>query len=78
MLSAVVIHKGDDYLPGPGFFALGRELSRETSDKLSFHSAELTRVQTPSHASRATQAETTSSRLGVRRDFESGASSWKP
>jgi hypothetical protein len=44
MLSAVVVHKGDDYLPGPGFFTLGRELGRETSDKLSFHSAELTRV----------------------------------
>jgi hypothetical protein len=44
MLSAVVIHKGDDYLPGPGFFTLGRKLRRETSDKLLFHSAELARV----------------------------------
>jgi len=44
MLSAVVIHKGDDYLPGPGFFKLGRELSRDTSDKLAFHSTELRRV----------------------------------
>ncbi len=44
MLSAVVIHKGDDYLPGPGFFTLGRELGRDTSDKLSFHSKELNRV----------------------------------
>jgi hypothetical protein len=44
MLSAVVIHKGDDYLPGPGFFKLGRELGRDTSDKLAFHSAELRRV----------------------------------
>jgi hypothetical protein len=44
MLSAVVIHKGDDYLSGPGFFKLGRELGRDTSDKLAFHSAELRRV----------------------------------
>lgn len=45
MLSAVVIHKGDDYLPGPGFFSLGRELGRDTSDRLAFHSTELGRVQ---------------------------------
>jgi hypothetical protein len=45
MLSAVVIHKGDDYLSrGPGFFKLGRELGRDTSDKLAFHSAELRKV----------------------------------
>jgi hypothetical protein len=44
MLSAVVIHKGDDYLPGPGFFKLGRELGHDTSDRLAFHSAELRKV----------------------------------
>jgi len=44
ILSAVVIHKGDDYLPGPGFFTLGEELGRDTSDKLAFHSEELRRV----------------------------------
>lgn len=44
MLSAIVIHKGDDYLPGPGFFKLGRQLGRDTSDKLAFHIAELRRV----------------------------------
>jgi hypothetical protein len=44
MLSAVVVHKGDDYLPGPGFFKLGQELSRDTSDQLAFHSTELRRV----------------------------------
>ncbi len=44
MLSAVVIHKGDDYLPGPGFFTLGRELGRDTSDKPAFHSEELKKV----------------------------------
>lgn len=44
MLSAVVIHKGDDYLPGSGFFKLGRELGRDPSDKVAFHTAELHRV----------------------------------
>jgi hypothetical protein len=44
MLSAVVIHKGDDYLPGEGFFKLGRELGRDPSDKVAFHSVELQRV----------------------------------
>lgn len=44
MLSAVVIHKGDDYLPGDGFFKLGRELDRDPSDRVAFHSVELQRV----------------------------------
>jgi hypothetical protein len=44
MLSAVVIHKGDDELPGPGFFKLGRALGRDTSEKLAFHMSELARV----------------------------------
>lgn len=44
MLSAVVIHKGDDYLPGDGFFKLGRELGRDPSDRVSFHIVELQRV----------------------------------
>ncbi len=44
MLSAVVIHKGDDYLPGSGFFKLGRELGRDPSDEVAFHTAELQRV----------------------------------
>jgi len=44
MLSAVVIHKGDDYLPGDGFFKLGRELGRDTSDRVAFHSNELQQV----------------------------------
>jgi hypothetical protein len=44
MLSAVVVHKGDDYLPGRGFFKLGRELGRDSSDKVAFHSAELQQV----------------------------------
>lgn len=32
MLSAVVIHKGGDWLPGPGFFEFAEELGRDTSD----------------------------------------------
>lgn len=44
MLSAVVIHKRDDYLPGGGFFKLGRELGRDPSDRVAFHIAELHRV----------------------------------
>jgi hypothetical protein len=44
MLSAVVIHKGDDYLPGDGFFKLGRELGRDPSDRVALHSVELQRV----------------------------------
>jgi hypothetical protein len=44
MLSAVVVHKDSDDLPGPGFFALAKKLGRDTSDKLAFHSAEIHRV----------------------------------
>jgi hypothetical protein len=44
MLSAVVIHKGSDELPGPGFFALAKQLGRNTSDKLAFHVDEIRRV----------------------------------
>jgi hypothetical protein len=44
MLSAVVVHKGDDRRPGDGFFKLGRELGRGTSDRIVFHAEELQRV----------------------------------
>ena len=44
MLSAVVVHKTDDYLPGPGFFALASQLGRDVSDKVAFHAQELERV----------------------------------
>jgi hypothetical protein len=44
MLSAVVIHKTDDYLPGPGFFSLAETLGRDASDEVAFHAAELERV----------------------------------
>jgi hypothetical protein len=44
MLSAVVVHKNDDDLPGEGFFKLARELGRDTSDQLAFYVAELNLV----------------------------------
>lgn len=44
MLSAVVVHKDSNDLPGPGFFALARKLGRDTSDELAFHAAEIHRV----------------------------------
>lgn len=44
MLSAVVVHKGSDELPGPGFFALATSLGRDITDKLAFHAAEIARV----------------------------------
>jgi hypothetical protein len=44
MLSAVVIHKNDDYLPGEGFFKLAAVLGRAASDKVAFHAEELKRV----------------------------------
>ena len=33
MLSAIVVHKVGDMEPGPGFFKLGAELGRDTSDQ---------------------------------------------
>jgi hypothetical protein len=44
MLSAVVIHKDSDDLPGSGFFALATSLGREVPDALAFHSSEIARV----------------------------------
>jgi hypothetical protein len=44
MLSAVVIHKDSDDLPGPGFFSLAEALGRNPSDKVAFHAAEIHRV----------------------------------
>jgi hypothetical protein len=44
MLSAVVVHATDDYLPGPGFFKLGSKLGHDVSDKVAFHAEELSRV----------------------------------
>jgi len=48
MLSAVVIHAGDDHLPGKGFFWLARQLGHQIADgdlaKLEFHTKELQAV----------------------------------
>lgn len=44
MLSAVVIHATDDYLPGPGFFTLAHNLGHADEDNVAFHAAELRRV----------------------------------
>ena len=44
MLSAVVVHATDDYLPGSGFFELADKLGLAASDKVAFHAAELHRV----------------------------------
>jgi hypothetical protein len=44
MLSAVVIHATDDYLPGPGFFTLAHNLDHANEDNVAFHAAELRRV----------------------------------
>lgn len=47
MLSAVVIRKGEEPLPGPGFFKLARELGKavgpspDPEEKLVFHTTEL-------------------------------------
>lgn len=41
MLSAVVIHKGGDWCPGPGFFELAKDLGKDTSDSLKCWVAEL-------------------------------------
>jgi hypothetical protein len=45
MLSVVVIHKGGDMRPGPGFFTLGQELGRDTSEPDRFWAAEFELVR---------------------------------
>ncbi len=44
MLSAVVVHATDDYLPGTGFFKLAARLEHNASDRVAFHADELRRV----------------------------------
>jgi len=44
MLSALVVHKGDDYMPGSGFFNLARELERYTGPDYAFFCRELRAV----------------------------------
>jgi hypothetical protein len=65
MLSAVVVHKTGDLLPGPGFFDLTNRLGRGVSSRSSeddrriFHAAEPTRVGCQQHVpmSRASTAQ---------------------
>jgi hypothetical protein len=44
MLSVVVVHKGGDMQPGPGFFELAEQLGRDTSNILKCWIEELHRV----------------------------------
>jgi hypothetical protein len=44
MLSVVVVHKGGDMQPGPGFFELAEQLGRDTSNILKCSIEELHRV----------------------------------
>jgi len=45
MLSAVVVHKGGDEMPGPGFFTLARQLGRyRRGDKKLYWAMELKEV----------------------------------
>lgn len=53
MLSAVVVHATDDYLPGPGFFKLADTLGLAASDEIALHAAELHRIYDAAHAERA-------------------------
>jgi hypothetical protein len=45
MLSAVIIHKGEDCLPGHGFFTLARGLGRDTSNEEKLWATEFARVR---------------------------------
>lgn len=44
MLTVVVVHKGSDGQPGPGFFDLAGKLGRDTKDEMACWIAELKRV----------------------------------
>ena len=44
MLSVLVVHKGGDMMPGPGFFELAQELGYHFVDELTFWSNEFNRV----------------------------------
>ena len=44
MLSVVVVHKGGDFRPGPGFFELAQDLGRDVREPDKFWSEELQRV----------------------------------
>jgi hypothetical protein len=45
MLSVVVVHQGEDCLPGHGFFTLARGFGRDTSNKEKLWAAEFARVR---------------------------------
>lgn len=44
LLTALVIHKGSDGMPGPGFWELAKRLGRNTSDKVTCWTEEIKRV----------------------------------
>lgn len=44
MLSALVVHKGGDFQPGPGFFELAKQIGRDTSDIEKFWIQEVKKV----------------------------------
>jgi hypothetical protein len=44
MLTAIVVHKNDDMLPGPGFFELAKTLGRNTKDTLACWVQEFNKV----------------------------------
>jgi|SRR5579862_3541097 len=44
MLSVLVVHKGGDLRPGPGFFELAHDLRRDLRDRDRFWAEELQRV----------------------------------
>ena len=45
MLSVVVVHQGEDCLPGHGFFTLAQGFGRDTSNKEKLWAAEFARVR---------------------------------
>ena len=44
MLSVLVVHKSDDFQPGPGFFELAQQLGRDTKDRDKFWVEEFSAV----------------------------------
>lgn len=44
MLTVLVVYKGGDQMPGPGFFKLAEELGKDVRDKLKFWSDEFNLV----------------------------------
>jgi hypothetical protein len=44
MISALIIYKGEDQLPSPGFFDLAKRLGRDISDRVRCWSDEVNRV----------------------------------